>query len=409
MLGLAFILACLNPWASFGVNDLDSQPWPLAAAVLFLFSVLTKLRAPPYFVPLMLSLLIGVLFASFTPPIEGGAPRAVISYLTILACYLAAFNYFRLYGFPTRTFIVMNVIWVAVGVIELYTPALSQFISQNRTTSDRGVTSMSPEPTHFGVFLFFISWVMLAAYSFRPPRKIALLCIANVAAIFLLAKATMVIGLVVFALGVAAVASLAKWVSTAGKVQGRMMLLVGGSLLAVLAVAGVDAMFPESRVSRVFDRLMGGGLYDLLMADASINQRLEAVVYSIHGFFFNWMAPGGFDSFLNTRDALWVVWGDYFWFPTQTNKIMSWIGGILYELGIFGAVVVLCLFAGAKKAGVRLREIVIVAAVLLTAIPPAFPLAPMLFALWCAKGLAYRRAPLPPSTAVGSSWSRLTR
>ncbi|MER9130660.1 hypothetical protein [Mesorhizobium sp. M0768] len=398
---MIFIVAALNPWSNFGLNDLDSQPWPLLGGLLFCFSS-RHLRTPPFFAGMCLSLFLGVALAMAVEPGSPGTARAVVSYLTIIVCYFAFFNYVILHGFPTRIFVILNLIWLGVGVLELFNPTLSDMISKNRTTLNRGVTSMSPEPTHFGIFLFFMTWLLLASRNYRPSHLILALCLANLIAIFALAKASMVIMILIISLGIVGVAMLFRWIATKGRARGRIVLLGLSGLLALGAIVLVNVTFPDSRVSQITSRALENSPMDLVLRDASINQRLEAIVYSYYGFLHNWMFPGGFDTFLTMQAELQLFWGDIFWYPVFHNKIMSWSGGVIYELGIFGAVFILMLFLASQRGGFfSKREAVVLFVVLLTAIPPAFPLVPMLFALWAAQRYATPSRSINQNIRVG--------
>ena len=136
-------------------------------------------------------------------------------------------------------------------------------------------------------------------------------------------------------------------------------------------------------------------LLDLLRWDASINQRAEAVVVSLLGAFWNGFVPAGLDTFLDSRNAMGDLMGNLFWYPTESSKIMSWVGAIVYELGVFGIAAIgifsISSFQGNRRSRVSLALLFII---LLSAVPLAFPLVPMLLALFSAKRhLAIYRKP----------------
>lgn len=358
--------------------------------MLFLGSTIFDLRLPKLYGVLLIALGLGVLFAVYASidPYSPASARAAFGYAQLAICLLAFYNFLIRYGFPIRTLCLVNLIWLAVGLIEIVDPTLSQLISAHRTTADRGMTSMAPEPTYFAVYLFFSSWLLLAAYRYRPSRNALLLCIANGLAILLLARSSM--GVLFVGLGLAAyfgarmASAIAHRRANPRRIAMGMALLIGG--LGALSL--VDILASGQRVDRILDMLANRSLTDIILADASINERVEAVVLSIHGFFRNGMLPGGFDTFIYTRLELLPEWGDLFWYSAGTNKIMSWIGGTLYELGFFGAIALLVLFGASKAA---LWEKALLFAVLLSAIPVAFPPAAMMLGFWIFRDWYYAR------------------
>jgi hypothetical protein len=127
---------------------------------------------------------------------------------------------------------------------------------------------------------------------------------------------------------------------------------------------------------------------DIFSLDASMNERLEHVVFSIHGTVANYFVPSGFDTFADHHAYLKQYYDGYFWWEGPTSKIMSWVGDFLYHLGIFGvgALLVLFFFMGSDGSSRRVLERVLLFVLLLSAVPVAFPLVSMLFALFSFQG-----------------------
>ena len=66
-----------------------------------------------------------------------------------------------------------------------------------------------------------------------------------------------------------------------------------------------------------------------------LNQRLEHLVYSMHGAVNNFFIPAGFDAFVHIKDKLDFTYNYYFWssglYGEPSNKIMSWSGDWLFN------------------------------------------------------------------------------
>jgi len=165
---------------------------------------------------------------------------------------------------------------------------------------------------------------------------------------------------------------------------------IWAALFLVLIAMGTVAsweVLEESRLMKVAGFVFSEvSVIKVHLWDASINQRVEAIVVSFLGAFHHGFLPAGLDTFLVTRDSMSYDLLDLFWYPTQSPKIMSWIGAAFYELGVFGIATIGLLLMSAYQGTRRSRfSLTLLFLILLSAIPLAFPLAPMLFALFAAK------------------------
>ena len=393
LIGLLFIFASLMPWTHLSTNNLDSQPWPLLLAILFIFSQGLRLRIPLAYLLASMLLTIGVVTALFFTERPGSflVFRAIANYSTIAAIFLASYVFYRNYGFPYRLIIATNLIWLIVAGMEIVSPDISSALSTLRTTPDRGVTSLAPEPTFFAIYLFFLSWLIIeqsrsVAFAFAKP-----LVIANVLSIFFLAQSAMVILYLVLALGsygFYVVAQSSRFRDALG-VAALILLLVVifSTLLSTLA--------SESRAVNLIAELKNQkSLMEIIAVDASVNQRLEAVVFSLYAAFDNVLVPHGFDQFIDKRNELISCCERVFWYRTESNKVMSWIGALVFELGLFGLLsfLVFCGLAYQSSLG-SVIKLGFLTLLLLSAIPLAFPLIPMLVALMSSKKVHAEKNP----------------
>ncbi|KQI71232.1 hypothetical protein AN191_13095 [Loktanella sp. 5RATIMAR09] len=317
--------------------------------------------------------------------------RAVMTYLSIIVSYMAFYLFIIRYGFPWRIVIFINIFWIAIGVAELLNPEISEMFGQRRTTLDRGVTSLAPEPTYFAIYLFFSSWLMLFAAHYKPKGGVSALILLNITAILFLAKSTMGVLFVIIA-----VFALAAYKASRFRPNQRDLLIIGTCAIAfyVFAAAG-DFFLEESRIARISSTFADLSILDVMQVDASINQRLEAVVLSLHGALYHNLIPAGLDTFLVTRDRVVDQYNGFFWYLTESNKIMSWIGAMVYELGVFGIAALSLMFSAAFDKTVRsFWGLCVLFILLLSAIPLSFPLVPMLLAMMTAQHSVAFKAPL---------------
>ena len=381
-LGNLFCFFALIPWVSFGINDFDSQPWPLLFGVVFILSCGSAIKNPPY---IALALFLSIFGLQISFAVTGSlsafeASRTIVNYASIFVVYLAFYNYLLRYRFPWKIFVFVNFIWIFFAFVEMFSPEIVKLIAERRTTKDRGVTSLAPESTFFATYLFFNAWIMLEANRFLVNKRLFFVLCVNVAGILILAKSTMV-GLFVVVSGVFVL-----WYKLISFVIVlRNFVCVFVVPLGVFVVSMIDwSVVAGSRIVRVTIRVLENpSLEKILLWDASINQRVEAVVMSLHGSICHNLLPAGLDTFVVTRDKIAGLYGDLFWYPTGSNKILSWIGTIVYELGVFG-IVTLVVFIMMSYQGHRISRLnlMLLGLVLLAAVPLAFPLVPMLLALF---------------------------
>ncbi len=396
VLGAVFILACMNPWTSFGTNSMDSQPWSLLAGLAFLGST-RFVHAPPYIGPLSVSIAAGLIVSialSESPEINV-ILRAIAGYSTLLVVYIAFYNYLLRFGFPSGLIFFSGVSWLAFAFVEMVSPSAISMFAAQRTSVGRGLTSLAPEPTFFAIFLLFLSWLVFAGRNYRPRRRDYFLIIANFLAIFLLARSTMVIVYIVVAAAIYISMLAFKSIGTL-RLRGRHIVAV---IVAIIGVPSgkllIDVYLADTRVGQLFSTLSQQGVSLIIYSDASVINRIEGTVLSLHAALYNWLVPGGLDTYVTTKELVRPLWGQIFWYPSMSNKILSWNGVLIYELGVFGLIAYICLvLAAVRKGSAGATEITIFIAFAMGAIPMAFPLIPMLFAIWAYNGRKQIDAPV---------------
>lgn len=396
ILGSAAILVSLFSWVGFGLFDLDSQPYAFIMFTLFLACCYRSIKLPTHALAIFSLILAGsaIAVAVTDDVFSFMTGRALFNYLSFYVIFLGYYNYLVRFGFPHRLLYFAAVIWLFGGVVELFQPELIDIFSPRRTSLGRGATSFAPEPTFFAIWLFFSSWLMLAANDYRLKARGAIIP-AQIGAIVLLAKSSMGALFLVIALGGVIAGNFLRY-----RIKKKALV---AALLAMLAIIPVSlflhVQLDNSRLMLIISRLAGASdVLDVFFVDASMNARLEHVVFSLHSALLNFMVPAGFDSFNDHREYLLSFYGDYFWYAGLGTKVMSWLGDWILQIGVFGLAVMVLLARASFDGSYRnFIEQIVLFIVLLSAIPVAFPLVPMLFATFIyRKRLANiaRRSPL---------------
>lgn len=169
------------PWLSFSTNSLDTQPWILFLFpfyLLLLFLCNAKIRYNPdivFFIVLIVSsVCISVIFTLFA------GNFSVFTLLRAFGGYfIFAFVFLFFYNFasknPFKVYSVLhffNFLWLLFSVIQVVFGkyALSFFVVV-RTSEERGVTSLAPEPTFFGLVLLFFNFIYLIGKNYNMSRN----------------------------------------------------------------------------------------------------------------------------------------------------------------------------------------------------------------------------------------------
>jgi hypothetical protein len=385
--GVLAVTLALVPWVSFGLLHTDSAPWPLFGFFAFLVTIRGPISVPKNFWIVFVLLIFGICISLVLSnnAISWLSMRAVYNYMGAFTFFIGFFNYLLRYGFPLLVVALVNLAWILFGLLELYSPDFVSLFAPIRTTLGRGVTSLSPEATFFATYLFFSSWLLIVGSKYQPSSSVRLLLSINVLCIFFLAKSAMGIVYLGLTLGVVMLHQYCRLSWSKKLVRNTVV----GFLGLIVLFYSISHISSNSRFLTLGHHLLNGlSILDLFRSDESMNSRLEDIVYSIHGSIDNFLIPGGFDVFLEKRSTLDVIYNGFFMEHTGGNKIMSWIGDWMYQLGIFGLVFVTYIFYVSSN-GVQSRrlELLLLGVILLSAIPLAFPLVMMLFAtfLWDAR------------------------
>lgn len=381
-----FLIFALFPYVSFGTNSMDTQPHFIVMGILTIFCFMISdrlfLTRGKHLIFLLCVVLLTLLSVS-----QGNDllfVRAVSSYAAFFVTILATCIYIHRYGIPVKLLVIGNLIYIFASLFQLYfNQHILNFLVIPNSFIDpsRGVSSLTPEPTFFGVTLFFWSWIYLIIYNYKPTNSINLLIIINIFSILLLSKSSMVLVFLVVSIGFLILSFIKKKI---------VFFLILISLIIVVALLLlITTIYPESRLSNLINIfiILDGNLFDRILKiirfDASINDRVSNAIFPYLGFILNYGMPGGVNSFYETSVYLSNYFNGYFWFGLGSNKILSFIGSFIYELGFISLFVLLYFYDFLRDVHNEFRkyEILLLFILLNSAVSVAFPLIGIMIAL----------------------------
>ena len=379
---LMFIVA-MFPWVSFGTNNMDTQPW-LFVMLLFLFIFNLAFGVKNRFIVMaylpIFALLVGL---SEIGNYDFLTLRGVVSYTGFYLALVVMSQHIEKFGPPIRIVVQSNIIYLLAATFQLtINPNIFNFlVSINAGSHNRGVSSLTPEATYFGIILFFFSWILLIIYRYKPPLKIKYLIYLNIFFIFFVAKSSMAIVFLLLCMTVYSVYSLSR---------GKIKLVIIFFIIITGGVIAVNFFMPETRISQLTNKYFSStdyGVIDSILSviqrDASINDRVSNVVFSIYGFFYNLGIPGGYHSFSEMTLLLAKEFNGFFWFGFGSDKVMSFFGSFVYELGILGLLIIAHIFylISNRCRKERFYELLVLFVIMNSAISVLFPLFPLLIVL----------------------------
>lgn len=342
---------------------MDSQPFYFIFACVYLFLSLDK-RVPKilylvFLVPLI-SFFVGLL------TIEGVNflfVRGLLGYLFFATAIFSFYTYTKEFGFPSRILTAVNVVYLSVAVVQVIVgPDIFSSIAPVRTSDERGVTSLAVEPTFFGIVLIFLSWLHLLSANYKPTRFVLFLVILNIFSILLLAKSSMAFLMILVALGFFLVF----------KLNLKRLLTLGA--IALLIPLVISQYLEGSRLYSLSEKILTDGVYTIVKVDASINDRVGNVVVPIVASMQNYLVPMGYDSYSIEAERALELFDGYFWAGSY-EKILSFFGTFVFELGVFGLIIFAVIWILASNGNKqRHLEVMFLYTILNSAIPIAFPL-----------------------------------
>jgi hypothetical protein len=328
-----FLIFVFFPYFSFVNLGTDMQPYAVViACIMLLFrlqSNLTKIDI------LLLIILLVSLLTFFASTLSFSALRSLFNYVSLFSISFIGYRVIKSREINFEYFLkVFTSFWILVGVLQKFFDInfLTFLIASTRTTEDRGVTSLASEPTTFGVVLIFLSLFFIHS-EYSGKIKYIVACFLSV--IFLAQSAMSSLFLLILT---------ALYLFTHSSIKSLALVVV-----AILASYFLVDMLVDSRLLALVSMAINNP--SLLINDASVNDRLFHLYYSLVGAFDNLLFPNGFDAWSmysklqiqtsqNVFKDEWISIGD---------RIMSGYGAVFFELGLTGLILPYIFFVLYRK------------------------------------------------------------
>ncbi len=353
------------PYVSLYHIDTDLQPWGILITSLFALLLFFKNEKFSFEIALLwLPFLYSLGLIPFSLDIFYGI-RSLTGYLAI-AVYPFVFYYLLKYQYDLfeKFLKITTFIYLFVGLVQMYfyKNFMSFLLSRMTTTEDRGVTSLTPEPTFYGIVCLFLI-LIFSTLDIKGKYKYILLLLFQI--IFIAQSSMTILFLVLFGI-----------YHTIFKFDLKVTLLnVIFIAISVMVVLHLDyEIIRNVRILNLMNILIEQPML-IYFVDASINDRLSAIFFSVKGFFDNNLLPNGFGTYStyihnelpNSNIFVWV----------SDNRIMSFYGSILFELGFIGLIIPIVYSYIILKAYNKVRDSLVylffINTILWSAIPLSFP------------------------------------
>lgn len=394
LLHYAFFAAVFFPYIRIAPLGSDVQPTAVILGAIVILSS-TSGRFPRAIVPLFVVMVSAGLIAVATG-LNALTIRGLANYFSLFIISFAAYSALKAEGGLSRRFIATTIgIWFTVGFVQVAIrhDFLTILLSNARTTANRGVVGLAPEPTSYGIHCLILLLLVNELFGGREKR---LLGAALLVQVLLFARSSMAV-LFLLIWGVAYLATRA----------GVIRSMIGGLALGIVAVGAFELL------ARLAERIKGVRIFDLvrlvatapaliLVRDQSISDRVAGITFSFAGAFDGWLLPHGFTSWTRWVQEIGPRMIRYIPYYTAGDRIMSGYGAAVYELGFIGLLIpYVVTHAASLHYGTDRRRFVTVAVVLnllfLTALPLAYPPVGFLIGYFC-----YYANPVPGPEVVAN-------
>lgn len=321
---LVFIFFIFFPYISFFHTGTDLQPWGMLVASMLLLTFRVKITEVDLVLGIVMVISI-ILF--FLGDLDFMAIRSVTGYVSLFLISHTSFRVLRSRRLDINNIIKTSAItWVAVGLVQILLDKsfLSFLLPDFRTSNDRGVVGLAPEPSFYGIVLIFFILYLSHTNTSNKNGCIAL-CIAGI--VFLSQSSMVVFVLIIFFLLLGLIYLRLHYI---------IFILLPVSLLPILA----SVVESDARIIHLLSTIASDPIL-LLAADASVNDRLFHILFSVKGAFDSYLLPNGFSSWVAYAEKQIYAYSDIVMVESFSlwGRIMSGYGSIFFELGIFAIII----------------------------------------------------------------------
>ena len=316
-----FLFFLFFPQLNLGLSIFDSTPYALISGIVYIYSAKIKINKYlliTYFFLISYVILTNIILDQ-SLNLELTA-RQLLSISTVIIV-LIALNNLDIFGVKfQKTLLIFSMIYFG-GIVLQSLGFTLESVSHNRTGGGRGFTSFASEATYLGLFslvLIIYFWELNQVYRVknRLVKVGLLLSFLNL----LLSSSSMAL---LFAL----IYILLR------QVNFRVMLVftcMGFMVFLLYLYTGTIASLRVFKLVNTF--LNEPSIFKLMMLDASISERVSAIIFPYMGLWENNFLPGGNNTYETLSDKFRSEI-EVFW-RGSSSKIMNYFGTFVYELGI---------------------------------------------------------------------------
>jgi len=325
----AIILLSFNPWIGSAWNTLDVQPYILI--LLLAWATLNPLRLSGNVKTFILLLLPGLLVTLLWT--NQYNLFYVIRYFVYICMMLLLFLFYKKIGknkLLSRLIFVSNLIWILVGILQKYISIdIFSFLVRNRTTIGRGVTSLAPEASYYGIVFVIFSLIYFYCDIKLPFRSIYMHFINIVALIFFASMlSSTIIALPIYLIG------FTKRTTINVKLSYPFVLIGLSSLIFIVFSENFVEFIPTRFASNFFKLFNFNQFFTFMQYDHSFNERAMHIFLPLKTSLDHFFLPLGASSFDFLGDITFKNYSDLFIY-TPSNKIMCWTSEFFYINGVF--------------------------------------------------------------------------
>lgn len=308
----------------------DTQPYFILACLVYAFSRTISIPKSNYLI--FGGILVLFSFVYFCAYLSLPAARSLVSYLSPVAGGVVVYNLLKSRnGLNALVKLSFWAFWVYVlcGFAQYFTnPEIFDVILNVRTSSSRGVTSLTSEPNYFGAMSFFF-FAILHTYGTQTQSNIgfALLCVVN------LVLATSAISLLLFLLAV--ISFFQEKLKVYGWPKYSIPIFTLIALMFLLQSIGSGKLELSPRMYHILTSVAAFD-FRLLFIDGSASGRFSSIFMAIYGSLQNFMlptAPGSYESFYAREIG---QFRHIFPFGNPTEQPMTGLGIYIYDFGLLG-------------------------------------------------------------------------
>ena len=312
----------LVPFLPNFIPNTYTAPYAVMISTAFVLLMKRKVLPRELFILFILFLLSLILLSN---GLNFNTLRILIGYFSIFIISFGTYFICKLNNRVNEKLIyIFFLIWFFIGLIQYFINPdfMKLFVVHSRSTHDRGVGGLAPEPSYYAsVMLFFIIISYITNYKFKITFFLGVLSI-----IFASASATGVFVLIGFFLIYFFIFSL--------NIKTFKIFIIFGIFLFIFYL-NFD-FFSGTRLHKIIYKFTIDPVH-IFVHDESANARIWHIIGSFKGAYDNYLLPNPINNFYQRTLFLMQDYTDYvhpYTIKTLNNKPMSGTGQMFFNLGI---------------------------------------------------------------------------